>query len=204
MAIKTKSGEWINRNGKPIPMKNIPKHIRRRDKTVGAIMKLALKLQERMKSDKAKMHKLVNDYCKYVAEVKDSSDLTPEGNLQLSDYANLNLVSLYQNQIIGFDEQLNVAKGIINKCLVKWSKGSNVNLRIIVDNAFKIDNKGNLNRATILGLTQIEINDKNWQKAISLIKSSIFTKDTKQYLKIAMRSDTKQKFEGVTLDMSTL
>lgn len=204
MAIQTESGDWINRNGKPIPMKNIPKHIRRRDKTVVSIMKLALKLQERMKSDKAKMHKLVNDYCKYVAEVKDSSDLTPEGNLQLSDYANLNLVSLYQNQIIGFDEQLNVAKGIINKCLVKWSKGSNVNLRIVVDNAFKIDSKGNLNRATILGLCQIEINDKNWEKAISLIKSSIFTKDTKQYLKIAKRSDTKEKFHGLTLDMSTL
>mgnify|MGYP002344845634 FL=1 len=204
MPVTVNTGDWINRNGKPVPVRNIPKHIRRRDLTVTRIMKIAMKLQERMKSDKAKMHTLVNDYCKYVAKVKESSDLTPEGNLQLSDYANLNLVSLYQNSIIGFDEQLNVAKAIINKCMNKWSKGANANLRIIVDNAFKLDSKGNLNRSMIIGLTQIEINDKNWNKAMGLIKSSIFTKETKQYLKIAKRKTLQDKFEGVVLDMSTL
>lgn len=204
MAIKTKSGDWVNRNGKLIPSKNIPKHIRKRDMTVTKIIKMALTLQKQMKSTKEKMHKAVIDYCKFVAEVKESSDLTPDGNLQLSDYANLNLVSLYQNQIIGFDEQLNVAKAIINKCLVKWSKDSNVNLRIVVDNAFKLDSKGNLNKSMILSLCQIEINDKDWTKAISLIKSSIFAKETRQYLKIATREKTSDKFQGVVLDMSTL
>ena len=204
MPVTVNTGDWVNRNGKPVPVRNIPKHIRRRDFTVTKIMKIAMKLQERMKADKAKMHDLVNDYCKYVAKVKESSDLTPEGNLQLSDYANLNLVSLYQNSIIGFDEQLNVAKAIINKCMNKWSKGANANLRIIVDNAFKLDSKGNLNRSMIIGLTQIEINDKNWNKAMGLIKSSIFTKETKQYLKIAKRKTLQDKFEGVVLDMSTL
>jgi hypothetical protein len=204
MSIKNKEGSWINRNGKPVPERNIPKHIKRRDKTVTQIMGIVSKLQARMIADKAKTRKLIEQYCKYVANVSDNSDLTPEGNIQLSDYANLNQVSLYTNQLIGFDERLNIAKGLINKCITKWSKGTNANLRVIVDNAFKMDKQGNLNRALILQLFQIEIQDKNWKKAIALIKDSIYTKETKQYLKIAKRNSTEDKFQGVTLDMSTL
>lgn len=203
MPLKNSEGDWINRNGNPVPEKNIPKHLKKRDAIVTKMVKEAEKVQLQMIKAKGKIKKYAEAYSEWLTKKK-CKDVTPEGNMQLSNYSNTMQVSFYTNDIIGFDDNLNYAKALINKCMKKWSKGASNNIKIIVNNAFKVDKKGNLNRALILSLLQIEIKDKDWNKAMELIKQSIITTETRQYIKISKRSNHRDKYRAVVLDMSSL
>ena len=151
--------------------------------------------------------KILNEVMQYITELQQVNGIKKQetkGNYTLSDYANLNQVEVSINNVVEFDERLNLAKSLIDKCLIKWTKRGNQNVRAIVNDAFDVDKKGNVNKMRIFSLMSLKINDKDWKKAMELIRSSMQVTSTKQYLNIRTRENVIDKWNFVNLNFSSL
>ena len=202
--IKNEHGHCMNRNGRYVPPKTIPLHLKRRDETVTKIMAIVDKENERMKKSKAAIFQLVNNYIDFLKKRVGDTEKSTEGNLTLSDYANLNQVDISISNNISFDENLNIAKSLIDKCLKKWSAKSNVALKAVIQEAFNIDKKGRVNSNMILRLLALHIEDKDFLAAQKLIKDSIQSTGTRQYTNFKRRSNQKVDFKAVQLNFSVV
>lgn len=214
MAVKkTENGEelWLNRNGKFIPVKNVQKHMQRKDKVVDSLISGAVSLRERMHREKLHIISEVNKYLSWhqrvilkSAGVKDKDHNFADGNVTLSNFANTAAVELKINNMIVFDEQLQVAKKMVDSCVKRWSKGSRNEIRLLVDDAFNVDKKGKINTWMILRLTKYNINDKEWKAAMKIILDSMQVAGTRQYLNLKVRRDKDSKWQTVNLNFSSL
>lgn len=207
MAIKkTENGEelWLNRNGKYIPKRNIEDKAIRRDAMVEDVISRMDDLSARMSKEKLLIFNKAIKYVDYLKRKYKVEDKSVDGNLVLSNYANTAKVELKLNKMIVFDEGLNVAKTKIDQLLIKWSKKSNVNLRAIINEAFNVDKKGQVNRYMILGLLNLKINNKDWNDAMELIRKSMQVDGTRQYITLKKRQDKDSKWQSINLNFSSL
>jgi hypothetical protein len=203
MATENANKEWMNSNGNFIPKKNIPKIYRERDKVVMKITKRMEKLERQMKAVKAANFKDVDAYLAKLAKTNGvQKDI--KGNITLSSYDNLYRVELNRNEIEGFDEQLNVAKQLIDECIIKWSKGSDKNLIPVITEAFKLDNNKRFNTNAIWNLTKLNIKDPTWKKAVDLITNSRQKVGSKQYMQVASRKSHKSLFKSINMNFSSM
>lgn len=197
-------GNWINRNNRPIPEANVDPVAKKRDAAVTRMLAEARELEAKMRLVK---EKILNEVMQYITELQAANGIKKQetkGNYTLSDYANLNQVEVSINNVVEFDERLNLAKSLIDKCLIKWTKRGNQNVRAIVNDAFDVDKKGNVNKMRIFSLMSLKINDKDWEKAMELIRSSMQVTSTKQYLNIRTRENVIDKWSFVNLNFSSL
>ena len=203
MATENVKKEWMNSNGNFVPKKNIPKIFQRRDAVVMKIFRRMEKLNALMKKAKAQNFADVNDYLDKLAK---SSGVNKgiKGNIMLSSYDNLFRVELSRNQIESFDEQLNIAKGIIDECIKDWSKGSNANLIPAISVAFQLDKNERFNTDAIWALTKLEIKDARWNKAMGLIKNSRQKVGSKDYMSVAKRKNHKGLFKSINMNFSSM
>ncbi len=204
MAVLNQDGEWMNRNGRFVNPKTINRVAKKRDAVVSKVMQKTMKLQSDMEKHKAWVRAEAEKYLAYVKKHAGVEDVVTKGNLTLSDYANLHAIEISVNDIIVFDERLNVAKGIIDKCLLKWTKKSNINLKAIVDQAFAVDKKTGVNKMMILKLLEIEIQDSDWKKAMNMIRESMSVSGTRQYLGFRKRANSEAKFTAINLNLSCM
>ncbi len=204
MPLKDEQGNWLNRNGRPIPEANIDPIAKRRDEAVSRMVAKALKLEAEMKKVKEEILAEVMQYIGHLQKLNGIKKQATKGNYTLSDYANLQQVQVSMSNVIEFDERLNLAKTLIDKCLIKWTKRGNQNVRAIITDAFDVDKKGNVNKMRIIGLLALQISDKEWKQAMELIRSSMQVSDTRQYLNIRTRKNVINKWEFVNLNFSSL
>ncbi len=204
MAVINGNGEWLNRNGRFVQPSTINKAMKKRDKVVCKIMKRTEALNVKMAEHKAWVKAEIEAYMTWLKAHADVTDVETKGNMTLSDYANLQAVEISVNDIIVFDERLNLAKGIIDKCLRKWTGESNVNIKAIVDEAFNVDKKGSVNKMMIMRLLGIEIKDADWVKAMNMIRESIAIGGTRKYLAFRKRSSCEDEFKAMNLNFSSM
>lgn len=197
-------GNWINRNNRPIPEANVDPTAKLRDAAVNRMVEKTRKLEAEMKKLKSE---LVNEVALYLGKVQELNGVKKQetkGNYTLSDYANLQQVEVSMNNVIEFDERLNIAKSLIDKCILKWTKRGNQNVRALITDAFDVDKKGNVNKMRIIGLMSLNINDKDWKKAMQLIRESMQVSATRQYLNIRTRESILDKWNTVNLNFSSI
>lgn len=204
MAIKNEKGEWLNRTGRYIPEAAIPRHLRRRDKVVVRAIKRMLAFQAKALREKQIVQAEVSKYLRTLGGESDVDAEGISGNIRLSDYANLNALEFDKTNIIRFDERLNVAKGLIDSYLKRESASNKPAFRAMINKAFKIDKRGQVNRYLLLDLCEIECEDAEWKRAVQLIKDSQFADGTRHYLKFYTRNNHEEEFKPINLNFSNL
>lgn len=204
MANKDDKGNWMNRNGKYVESKHIHKATKRKDFVVTKAFNIAFRLQERMKNDKVRIENLIKKYMKDIAKDAKIKDDAITGNMNLSDYANLISIDINTNDVLKFDENLNVAKALIDKCLKNWTAEGRSEMKAIVNNTFSVDKKGRFNRNAILDLRNIKINNPDWLKAMDYINKSLQIEGTRTYMQFMVRDGIKGKFKRINLNFSNM
>ena len=111
-----------------------------------------------------------------------------KGNLSLMSFDGRFKVVVAQQDSITFDERLQVAKALIDKCIKKWSGGADANLLALVNDAFQVDKTGNVSIRRVLGLRQLDIDDRDWKKAMDAISESTQVVGSKSYLRVYERN----------------
>ncbi len=105
---------------------------------------------------------------------------------------------------ITFDERLQIAKELIDQCIMRWSEGSNPQIRALVQHAFQTDKQGKINTGRVLSLTRLDIVDKDWNSAMSAIRDAIQVVSSKAYVRIYERDDNGETFHQISLDIAGL
>ncbi len=59
-----------------------------------------------------------------------------------------------------------------------------------------------MNRAELFGLLRLEIADERWQRAMKAIRDSIRVEGTKEYVRFYERSDARQAWKAITIDLA--
>lgn len=129
-----------------------------------------------------------------------------KGNVTLTNFTGNKQVVVAMNDLLEFNENLNVAKMKVDQCVKRWveedDSPSIKNLAALVNSAFSVDKKGDFNKAQIMKLLNIHIKDKEWISAQKLIKDSFSVRTTKKYKRFKLKNEDG-KLEGINLNFNT-
>jgi len=186
--------------GREIPVKVLHTEILEKDAAVKKAMDCAVKLQERIISDKQKMIQIIESYLNEAAR---RNGLEWKGNALLISFDEKYRIEMRFREKIQFGIELQLAKQKIDECIKAWSADSSDNLKAIINEAFQVDKRGQLARYRIFALRRYKIKDPVWKEAMELIDKAILVTSTKQYISFAVR-DEAGNYNRIVLNFSTL
>lgn len=200
---KGKEEFMTDTQGRQVPVSMIKDIDILRDKTIRDIAKEATEMKGVLLDFKKRIREAVMTFVEKSAKEYGTKWGGKKGNLSLLTYDGKYKLVIAMNDNLVFDERLQVAREIIGKCLNKWSKGAQAEIRVLVNDAFQVDKTGKISTARVLGLRRLDINDPDWKKAMTAITDSIQVTGTKQYLRIYER-DANGEYQMIPLDVAAL
>lgn len=127
-----------------------------------------------------------------------------KGNITLYSFDGRYKVQVRIAENMVFDEQLQVAKAMIDQCLTQWTKGSSSEVKVLINDAFQVDKEGRINTQRILSLRRLDITHELWKKAMDAITASLQVIGSKEYFRLYQREKGRETWEPVSLDMASL
>ena len=125
-----------------------------------------------------------------------------KGNITLTSFDNCLKVTVQVQDVMTFGPELQVAKGLVDECITLWSEGADEKIRALVEHAFQVDKEGKINRAALLALRRLEIEDAGWQRAMAALADAMRVISTREYVRFHKRADPKAKWEAITVDLA--
>ncbi|MCL2186518.1 MAG: DUF3164 family protein [Treponema sp.] len=203
LPVNTEQKFMTNSQGMLVPESLVKDVDKQRDATVRRIAAKALEMKEVL----LKFKEVIRDDIYQFVELSMGEYGVKwggkKGNICLSTYDGQFKLLVQMNDNITFDERLQVARELIGKCIEKWSSGARSEIRVLVNDAFQVDKTGKISTSRVLGLRRLNIQDEDWQKAMTAITESIQITGTKQYLRIYER-DANGEYQMIPLDVVAL
>lgn len=126
-----------------------------------------------------------------------------KGNITLATLDGTLQLKIQIAETLTFGPELEIAKGVIDECIRRWSEGSNDNIRALVDQAFQVDKQGKINADRILALRRLKMVDETgeWEKAMNIISDSVRTASSKEHARFYQQSSSGDQ-ERIALDLA--
>lgn len=126
-----------------------------------------------------------------------------KGNVTLMSYDGRYKIQRAIQERIVFDERLQAAKALIDACINEWSQGARSEIRALINDAFNVDQEGNINTGRVLGLRRLDIQDAQWLRAMAAISDAVQVAGSKAYLRIYERIESSDEYRPISLDMAS-
>lgn len=126
-----------------------------------------------------------------------------KGNITLISFDGKYKIIRQMQESIIFDERLQAAKALIDECITLWSKTTNANIKVLVNDAFQVDQAGKINTGRVLSLRRLKIQDEKWELAMKAISDSMQVASTKPYIRFYERNALGD-YVAISLDAATL
>nr|WP_318717174.1 DUF3164 family protein [uncultured Treponema sp.] len=190
--------------GRLVPIAAIKPIDLKRHEAVSAIMAETFKERDRLIDFKKRIWLEVQDFLTVSAKESGAKKFGgAKGNVTLTSFDGKFKVMVAVNDTIQFNEKLQVAKQLIDKCIASWSEGANENLRAIVDDAFNVGKSGLVSTSRVLGLRRLNIKDSTWKKAMDAITESMQVASSKTYMRFYERQ-SDGSYKQIPLDVANL
>ena len=124
-----------------------------------------------------------------------------KGHVTLSCYDGSRRIQVSEAERLEFDERLQVARKLVEGCVRRWGRNAKSEIKVLVQHAFKVDNRGRLDARQILALRKLDIEDEEWQKAMQAIGDSIKVARSRRYLRMQRRRPDG-KYELIALNLA--
>lgn len=203
MPKKVKRGKltmWIDGEGLEVPEKYIKDQDKARDALVSRLVSKARQLNLIISQAKRQMEE---EIAAFLADSAQRENEEWVGGTTLYSFAMDEAIKIAVAKKWTFDERLQIAKQKIDKCIEAWSGESNAKLVALVNRAFKVDSKGEVDAQQILGLRQFDFDDELWKEAMELIADSQKVQSTKTYFYFQEAAEDG-KLRSITLDFAAL
>ena len=198
-------GYMRNSHGGLDPIDMVKEIDKLRDQMVKEIVVESMAESKRLQSMKQKFFETISSFVDLSAEQYGIQYGGKKGNMSFLSYDGEYKVLVSINENVVFDERLQIAKQLIDDCISDWAKDSRSEIKALVQDAFYVGKKGNLNTNRILGLRRLDITDSRWQEAMKAISDSLQVAGSKQYIRIYRRNKENQdKYDLVNLDVASL
>lgn len=206
MAKLDERGFWINQRGEAVHKELIRADERLKDELVEKLIKRAEEKEKELSLFKTETNEQIDDFFElllqnYGVDAKKSSK---KGNLTLENFSGTKKVQVAVAETLTFDEKLNIAKIKIDEFLTDITKDAGPTIRTLVNKAFEVDKKGNIDSKKIFALRQYEITDKRWLEAMTIIDESKRVSHVKPYIRFYARESIEDSYELIKLDIASI
>lgn len=195
---------WIDARGALIPQENIKPVDQLRDDLVRDLIRTAKAVNGYLVEAKREVERKIDDFLELSAGEYGVRFGGVKGNVELKSFDGTMKVAIAVAEYLEPDERIQVAKVLIDKCLVSWSAGANRNLVGLVQDAFKVNKKGGLDVHRLVELQRYDIDDEGWKKAMEALKASLRVGRTSKYIRFYAARRDEGGLDPVTLDWSKL
>ncbi len=204
MSTKIPDGFREDAKGRLVPVETIKEVDLARDELVTALVKAAEQHSTNLAVFKAEAMATIDTFiAESMARFKAKVGGV-KGNVTLLSFDGRYKVQVQIQDHIAFDERLQAAKVLIDKCIAKWGEGADAKLMALVNYAFEVDKEGKLSPTRILSLRRLDVDDKNWKRAMEAIGDSITITGSKAYLRFYKRVGQSDQYTPVPLDVAEL
>ncbi|HED35068.1 MAG TPA: DUF3164 family protein [Gammaproteobacteria bacterium] len=197
-------GYKLNGMGNLIAIENIKAIDLIRDEEVNKMVKEALLMKEQMIAFKLKITEMFENFVDLSFSEYGKKYGGKKGNISLTSFDNTMKVELSVSERISFNEQIQVAKELIEDYLLDKTKNVPAGIKTIALQAFKVDKNGQISTARVISISQYDIDDERWLKAMSAIKDSFVVSGTKNYMRFYIRDNGTAKWQAIPLDIAAL
>lgn len=190
--------------GRLVPMDMVKEIDKTRDVLVRDLIQKALVLQASMMAFKENAISEIRSFVELSAmewEVKIGGQ---KGNITLYSFDGNYRVQVQISENMVFDEQLQIAKKMIDQCLTEWTRQSGSEVKALINDAFQVDQEGRINTKRILSLRRLDIKNDLWRKAMDAITASLQVVGSKEYFRLYKRDNGRNKWNPISLDMAAL
>ncbi len=190
-----------DRQGRLVAEANIKPIDQARDELVLELVARAKALNAELRAFKARTFDDVAAFVSLSAEqygVKLGGD---KGNVSLMSFDGRYKVVRQIQELIRFDERLQAAKELIDDCLHEWSEGAREELKVLVTDAFRVDQQGNIRTGQVLGLRRLDIHDERWLEAMKAVAEAVQVVGTTSYVRVYER-DSLGRYQPINLALS--
>lgn len=194
-------GYWKDANGALIPIGKIKEIDKDRHRTVMELSEAAKLASSRLLAFKLQAMTAIQDFIQRSLEQYEVKTGGDKGNVTLVSFDGRYKITRQVQDSIVFDERLQAAKALIDECIHAWAKGSNSNIKVLVNDAFQVDKAGAVNTARVLGLRRLAIEDPTWARAMAAISDSMRVASSKSYIRFYER-DEAGNYEAINLDVA--
>ena len=191
-------------DGSFVPVANIKPIDMARDALVKDIVGSAIALSKALSQFKGQAFNDVAAFVELSAEQYGANLGGEKGNVSLTTFDGRFKVLRAMQDTMVFDERLQAAKALIDTCLKRWSNGAQPEIHVLINDAFKVDQAGNINTARVLSLRRLQISDPEWNSAMDAIGESLSVSGSKSYLRIYERKGADGKYVAINLDMAAV
>ena len=174
--------------GRLIPKTTIRKVDLDRDKLVRQLVRQARDVHTTLAAFKRDAMERVKDFIQRSADEYGVEMGGSKGNATLTSFDGEYKVVIAVQDYLSFDERLQVAKELVDNCIRRWSKGARSEIKVLVEDAFKVDKEGKVDTKRILGLRRLDINDEQWRRAMEAISDSVTVAVSKEYIRLYRRT----------------
>lgn len=200
--MSTPDGYKKDAQGRLIPEDQIKPIDKLRDELVLSLATKAKALQKQMRDFKQMAYSEIQEFVELSANEYGTKLGGKKGNVTLLSFDGSNKIQHAVQESLAFDERLQVARSLIDECLQEWVKDARPELAVIVNDAFRVDTKGEIRTARVLSLRRYEIEDVRWQRAMDAIGDACQVVGSKIYLRFYERVGESEHYRPVTLDIA--
>lgn len=197
-------GYMQDSSGRLIPVSLIPDIDIQRHNLVLQIIESAKTLNEAITQFKGQTMGDIQGFMETSAEKYDKKLGGSKGNVTLMSFDGQYKIVRAISEKLVFDERLQIAKELIDKCIHRWTAGSVDEVKALVEHAFQTDKQGKINTARIFSLMKLEIRDPDWKQAMQAIRDSIKVEGSKSYIRIYERQADGKKYTQIPLDIAAI
>jgi len=190
--------------GRLVPEDQVREQDKLRDSIVTELAQEAESISQQLNAFKAKALADIKDLIQIAADKYEVELGGKKGNVSLSSYNGAYKVQRVYAERIDFSEELEAAKELFGRCLDRWTEQADVNVRALVDRAFRTNSNGQIKTAELLGLLRLEINDTEWQTACDALKDSIRVSGSTVYVRVYRRVPDTDKYQMIPLDLASV
>lgn len=198
------SGYVQNAAGHLVPEDQVREHDKLRDSTATALAQEAIDLNSRLADFKKRALADIADLVSISADKYEVHLGGRKGNVTVTSFDGRYKVVRSYAERVAFTEEIEAAKAAIDACIDRWSEGADANIKVLVDRAFRTDQKGHLKTAAILELLRIDIEDPEWLRAMDALRDSIQITGTAVYIRVYVRRDESDTYDPVPLDLAAV
>jgi len=187
--------------GRLVPEAAVSPIDQERDKLVHEIAAAAKALRETLRNYRLKTFADIHAFACLSAERYGADIGGKKGNLTLTSYDGRFKIQRGVADVLVFDERLQAAKALIDKCLTRWAKNSGTEIKTLVADAFQVDKAGNINTGRVLSLRRHNFEDDDWHAAMQAISDSLLVSQTRTYLRVYERNGAGG-YDPINLDIA--
>lgn len=125
-----------------------------------------------------------------------------KGNVSLLSFDGKYKIQRAVQESIAFDERLQAARALIDECLREWTEGARPELATLVNDAFRVDTKGEIRTARVLALRRLDITDARWLRAMDAIGDACQVVGSKSYIRVYERIGDSDQYRPISLDIA--